>query len=248
MNAYINELGQHVGKRVTIRGWVITTRSSGKIGFLVVRDGTGYLQAVLSRPEVPALVWARFGSLTQETCIAVGGVVRADPRSPGGHELTADQLEVLGASVDFPITPKEHGTQFLFEHRHLWLRSRRQVAVAKVRHAVIQAIHDFFDQRGFTQVDTPILTGSIGEEAGTLFATDYFDLGKAYLAHFCPGPLWLAPLLVPVEIIGLIAKVFALAVRLFANMIAGHILLESLGDIGASKTTCIGKHVASAQR
>ena len=180
---YINELGQHVGATVTVRGWVATTRSSGKIAFLVVRDGTGYLQAVFARKEVSDLVWEAFATLTQETSIVVTGVVRADPRSPGGYELTASGLEILGASVDFPITPKEHGTQFLFEHRHLWLRSRRQVAIAKVRHAVIQAIHDFFDERGFTHVDTPILTGSIGEQAGELFATEYFDLGRAYLAQ-----------------------------------------------------------------
>ncbi|HLB54601.1 MAG TPA: asparagine--tRNA ligase [Gemmatimonadales bacterium] len=181
--AYINELGPHVGATVTVRGWVVTTRSSGKIAFLVVRDGTGYLQAVFARGDVPDEVWEGFAGLTHETSIAVSGVVRADPRAPGGYELSASRLEILGPAVDFPITPKEHGTQFLFEHRHLWLRSRRQVAIAKVRHAVIQAIHDFFDQRGFTHVDTPILTGSIGEEAGTLFATDYFDLGKAYLAQ-----------------------------------------------------------------
>jgi asparaginyl-tRNA synthetase len=180
---YINELERHVGEAVTLRGWVATTRSSGKIAFLVVRDGTGYLQTVFARKELSEAVWEAFGALTQEACVAVHGVVRADPRSPGGYELTASGLEILGASPDFPISPKEHGTQFLFEHRHLWLRSRRQVAIAKVRHAVIQAIHDFFDQRGFTHVDTPILTGSIGEQAGELFATDYFDLGKAYLAQ-----------------------------------------------------------------
>jgi asparaginyl-tRNA synthetase len=180
---YINELGRHVDEAVTVRGWVATTRSSGKIAFLVVRDGTGYLQSVFARKEVSDAVWEAFGALTQETCVAVSGKVRADPRSPGGYELTATELEILGPSLDYPITPKEHGTQFLFEHRHLWLRSRRQVAIAKVRHAVIQAIHDFFDQRGFTHVDTPILTGSIGEQAGELFATDYFDLGKAYLAQ-----------------------------------------------------------------
>ena len=123
------------------------------------------------------------GALTQESSVAVSGSVREDARAPGGYELIASELEILGPSPDFPITPKEHGTQFLFEHRHLWLRSRRQVAIAKVRHAVIQGIHDFFDQRGFTHVDTPILTGSIGEEAGELFAVDYFDLGKAYLAQ-----------------------------------------------------------------
>jgi len=179
----ISELGRHVGEQVLVHGWVVTTRSSGKIAFLVVRDGTGYVQAVFARKEVPADVWDRFAALTQETSIAVGGTVRADPRSPGGTELTAMSLDILGPSVDFPISPKEHGTQFLFEHRHLWLRSRRQVAVAKVRHAVVQGVHDFFDQRGFTHVDTPILTGSIGEDVGTLFATDYFDLGKAYLAQ-----------------------------------------------------------------
>ncbi|HTL05116.1 MAG TPA: asparagine--tRNA ligase [Gemmatimonadales bacterium] len=180
---YINELGQHVGEPVTIRGWVATTRSSGKIAFLVVRDGTGYLQAVLARKEVSDAVWEAFGRLTQESSVAVSGTVRAEPRAPGGYELSASGLELLGPSLDFPITPKEHGTQFLFEHRHLWLRSRRQVAIAKVRHATVQAIHDFFDLRGFTHVDTPILTGSIGEQAGELFATDYFDLGKAYLAQ-----------------------------------------------------------------
>jgi asparaginyl-tRNA synthetase len=170
---------------VSVRGWVSTTRSSGKIAFVVVRDGTGYLQAVLSKKEVPEAAWEAFGRLTQETSIEVTGVVRADARAPGGGgvELTASDLTIIGPSVDFPITPKEHGTPFLFEHRHLWLRSRRQVAIARVRHEVIQAIRDFFYERGFMLVDTPILTGSIGEHAGTLFATDYFDLGKAYLAQ-----------------------------------------------------------------
>ena len=115
--------------------------------------------------------------------MALTGVVREEPRSPGGFELAVTGLELLGASPDFPITPKEHGTTYLFEHRHLWLRSRRQVAIARVRHEVEQAIRDFFYQEGFTLVDTPILTGAIGEEAGNLFATDYFDLGKAYLAQ-----------------------------------------------------------------
>ena len=179
----IEELPQLVGQTVTVRGWVTTTRSSGKIAFAVLRDGTGYLQAVLSKKEVPGTAWEAFGKLTQETSVTVTGAVRADPRSPGGVELTASDLAILGGSHEFPITPKEHGTAFLFEHRHLWLRSRRQVAIARVRHEVIQAIRDFFYERGFTLVDTPILTGSIGEHAGTLFATDYFDLGKAYLAQ-----------------------------------------------------------------
>ena len=179
----ISELGEVVGQEVTVRGWVVTTRSSGKIAFLILRDGTGYVQGVLAKKEVAEDVWDRFATLTQETSVAVTGTVRADARAPGGYELTLRDITVLGASVDFPITPKEHGTSYLFEHRHLWLRSRRQVAIAKVRHEVVQAIRDFFYQRDFTLVDTPILTGSIGEEAGNLFSTDYFDLGKAYLGQ-----------------------------------------------------------------
>src|SRR5579859_728129 len=179
----IEALADRVGQTVTVRGWVMTTRSSGKIAFVTLRDGTGYLQAVLSKKDVSEAAWEASGRLTQETSIAVTGVVRADARAPGGVELTVQDLAVLGASADFPITPKEHGTAFLFEHRHLWLRSRRQVAIARVRTEVIQAIRDFFYERGFTLVDTPILTGSIGEHAGTLFSTEYFDLGKAYLAQ-----------------------------------------------------------------
>src|SRR5690349_212697 len=179
----IEDFPRLVGQTVTTRGWVMTTRSSGKIAFVVLRDGTGYVQVVLSKKDVPDAAWEACGRLTQETSVEVTGVVRADARGPGGVELTAADLQILGASADFPITPKEHGTAFLFEHRHLWLRSRRQVAIARVRTEVIQAIRDFFYERGFTLVDTPILTGSIGEHAGTLFSTEYFDLGKAYLAQ-----------------------------------------------------------------
>jgi asparaginyl-tRNA synthetase len=179
----ISGLREHVGETVTVRGWVTTTRSSGKIAFVVVRDGSGYVQGVLSKKEVPESTWSAFGSLTQEASVAMTGQVREEPRSPGGYELSVQAMEVLGPSPEYPITPKEHGTTFLFEHRHLWLRSRRQAAVARVRHEVTQAIRDFFYQRDFTLVDTPILTGAIGEEAGNLFATDYFDLGKAYLAQ-----------------------------------------------------------------
>ncbi len=179
----IDALPPLVGQTVTVRGWVMTTRSSGKIAFIVLRDGTGYLQAVLSKKDVPDAAWDAFGKLTQETSVAVTGTVRADPRGPGGVELTVSDLGIVGPSPDFPITPKEHGTAFLFEHRHLWLHSRQQVAIARVRHEAIQAIRDFFHEQGFTLVDTPILTGSIGESAGNLFATDYFDLGKAYLAQ-----------------------------------------------------------------
>ena len=179
----IEELPSLSGQPVLTRGWVMTTRSSGKIAFITLRDGTAYLQVVLSKKDVPEAAWEAFGTLTQETSVEVRGAVRADARAPGGVELTAQDLMVLGRSPDFPITPKEHGTAFLFEHRHLWLRSRLQVAIARVRSEVEQAIRDFFYERHFTLVDTPILTGSIGEHAGTLFATDYFDLGKAYLAQ-----------------------------------------------------------------
>ncbi len=172
-----------MGRTVAVRGWVMTTRSSGKIAFVVLRDGTGYLQAVLSKNDVPDAVWQSFGRLTQETSVEITGVVSAEARAPGGVELHATDLAILGPSTDFPISPKEHGTAFLFEHRHLWLRSRRQVAIARVRHEVEQAIRDFFYERGFVLVDTPILTGAIGEAAGNLFATQYFDLGTAYLAQ-----------------------------------------------------------------
>ena len=179
----IAALPQLVGQTVAVRGWVMTTRSSGKIAFVALRDGTGYLQAVLSRQEVPDAAWEALGKLAQETSLEITGVVRADRRAPGGVELQASDLTIIGPSHDFPITPKEHGTAFLFEHRHLWLRSRRQVAIARVRHEVVQAIRDFFYERDFILVDTPILTGSIGEAAGNLFAVEYFDLGTAYLAQ-----------------------------------------------------------------
>jgi asparaginyl-tRNA synthetase len=179
----ISDLHAHVGETVVVNGWVVTIRSSGKIAFVVLRDGSGYVQGVLSKKEVPETTWATFGSLTQESSVALTGTVREEPRSPGGYELSVQAIELLGPSVDYPITPKEHGTTFLFEHRHLWLRSRRQAAVARVRHEVVQAVRDFFYERNFVLVDTPILTGAIGEEAGNLFATDYFDLGKAYLAQ-----------------------------------------------------------------
>ena len=186
---WIADLPSHVGSNVAVQGWVVTTRSSGKIAFVVLRDGSGYLQGVVVRNAVPPEAWDRFAALTQEACVRLEGQVRADQRAPGGVELSLADLTVLGPSVDSPITPKEHGTAFLMERRHLWLRSRRQTAIMRVRHEVIQAIRDFFHQRGFFLVDTPILSGSIGESAGTLFATEYFDLGTAYLAQ--TGQLYL---------------------------------------------------------
>jgi asparaginyl-tRNA synthetase len=181
--ARIAELSSHAGQTVTVRGWVTHLRSSGKVAFIVMRDGTGIVQTVVVKSQVPADVWDRFGTLTHETCIAVTGEVRADARAPGGYEMGLANLEVLGPSpLDYPIQPKEHGVDYLLDHRHFWLRSPRQVAIARVRHEVEQAIHDFFYDRGFLRVDTPILTAAIGERSG-LFSTEYFDLGNAYLAQ-----------------------------------------------------------------
>jgi asparaginyl-tRNA synthetase len=181
--ATIRALPKAVGQRVTIRGWVMHLRSSGKVAFVVLRDGTGILQGVLVKNQLPAEVWERYGGLTQETCVALTGDVRAEPRAPGGHELGVTDLVVLGSSpVDYPIQPKEHGIDFLLDHRHLWLRAPRQVAIMRVRHEVEQALHDFFYERGFVHVDTPILTAAIGERSG-LFSTEYFEEGNAYLAQ-----------------------------------------------------------------
>lgn len=153
------------------------------MAFLVLRDGTGVLQGVVVKSQVSAETWERYSKLTQETCVGVTGEVRAEPRAPGGHELSVTELEILGASpIDYPIQPKEHGVDFLLDNRHLWLRSPRQVAILRVRHEIEQAIHDFFYERGFVRVDTPILTAAIGERSG-LFSTEYFEEGTAFLAQ-----------------------------------------------------------------
>ena len=179
----IAELSQHVDQVVTVRGWVTHVRSSGKVAFAVVRDGTGIVQAVFVKTALPPAVWERFAELTLETSVLVTGQVRADARSPGGYELAVTNLEVFGPSpLDYPIQPKEHGIDFLLDKRHLWLRSNRQRAIFAVRNEIEQAIQDFFYERGFLRVDTPILTAAIGERSG-LFETEYFDEGKAYLAQ-----------------------------------------------------------------
>ena len=179
----ISELSSHSGQQVRVRGWVTHIRSSGKVAFVVMRDGTGLLQAVLVKNTVTPEVWERFGQLTLETSIDVAGDVRADARAPGGYELGLTDLEVVGPSpLDYPIQPKEHGIDFLLDNRHFWLRSPRQRAIAKIRHEVEQAIRDFFYERDFTLVDTPIMTAAIGERSG-LFSTEYFDEGTAYLAQ-----------------------------------------------------------------
>jgi asparaginyl-tRNA synthetase len=179
----IAALADHVGSVVTLQGWVTHLRSSGKIAFIVLRDGTGIAQLVLVKSQLGEESWARYAELTLETSVRVTGEVRQDARAPGGFELGVRSLEILGPSpLDYPIQPKEHGIDFLLDHRHLWLRSPRQRAIARVRHEVEQGIHDFFYERGFLRVDTPVLTAAIGERSG-LFSTEYFDEGNAYLAQ-----------------------------------------------------------------
>jgi asparaginyl-tRNA synthetase len=181
--ARIAELPSVVGQAVTVRGWVTHVRSSGKIAFVVLRDGSGTMQAVLAKNAVSSDAWDRFAQLTQETCVSVTGEVREDKRSAGGYELAATDLDIVGPSpLDYPIQPKEHGVDFLLDNRHFWLRSPRQAAILRVRHEIEQAIHDFFYERDFVRTDTPLLTAAIGERSG-LFSTEYFDEGAAYLAQ-----------------------------------------------------------------
>jgi len=179
----ISELPSHARETVRVRGWVSHVRSSGKVAFVVVRDGTGLLQAVLVKSAVSPESWTRFGQLTQETSIEVEGEVRPDARAPGGFELGVKELSIYGESpIDYPIQPKEHGIDFLLDNRHFWLRTPRQRAIARIRHEAEQAIRDFFYEREFTLVDTPILTSASGERSG-MFSTEYFDEGTAYLAQ-----------------------------------------------------------------
>ncbi len=177
----VKALGGKIGKTVTIRGWVRNHRSSGKIAFLIVRDGSGDVQVVVARHEVDDETWKVVSErVAYESSVRVDGVVKEDRRSPGGVEVAATRIEVLGdSSNDYPIQLKDAGVDFLLSQRHLWLRTPRQAAIMRVRDEVVKAIRDFMYEREFVLVDTPILTGSIGESAGTLFETEYFDLGKA---------------------------------------------------------------------
>lgn len=181
--SYINDLKNHVGQTVTVRGWLYQKRSSGKIKFAVLRDGTGYLQGVLAAGECSDSGMATFEQLTQESSFTMTGIVREEKRAPGGFEMTVKDVALLALAGDYPITPKEHGPAFLMDNRHLWLRSSRQHAILRVRNEIIMAIRQFFYERDFVCIDTPILTGAIGESAQSLFELEYFDLGKAYLAQ-----------------------------------------------------------------
>lgn len=185
----IDKLIEFVGQEVTISGWLYNKRSSGKIKFLLVRDGTGIVQSVLVKSELPEEIFGLYGELAQESSLKVTGTVREEPRSPGGYELNLTNIEIVQCAEEYPITKKEHGVDFLHNNRHLWLRSSRQVAIMRIRDQVIWAIREFFKKNDFILMDSPILTGAIGEEAGTLFSTDYFKLGKAYLAQ--TGQLYL---------------------------------------------------------
>jgi asparaginyl-tRNA synthetase len=175
-------VGDYADKEVTIQGWLYNKRSSGKIRFLLVRDGTAVIQCVLTRQDSGDSTFEAFDRLTQESSLIVHGVVRRDPRSPLGYELLAKKVDVVQIAEGYPITPQEHGTAFLMDHRHLWLRSSLQHALLKVRHEVIRAIREFFDDRGFVLVDAPILTPNACEGTTTLFETQYFD-DKAYLSQ-----------------------------------------------------------------
>jgi asparaginyl-tRNA synthetase len=183
MHVYIEDIGKHEGQTVTIKGWLHNRRSSGKIHFLILRDGTGFIQAVLSKAEVGDELFKTADHLSQETSVIVTGVARADARAPSGYEIDVKQLEVVGPSHDFPITPKEHGVDYLLDRRHLWIRSERQQAILRIRHEIINAVRDFFNVRGFILADTPIFTPAACEGTSTLFPAQYFEDQTAYLTQ-----------------------------------------------------------------
>jgi len=183
MHVYIEDIGKHEGEEVTLKGWLHNRRSSGKIHFLTVRDGTGFIQAVMSKAAVGEELFRTADHLSQETSIIVTGMVRADKRAPSGYEIDVKQLQVVGESHDFPITPKEHGVDYLLDRRHLWIRSERQQAILRVRHEIINAVRDFFNARGFILADTPIFTPAACEGTTTLFPTQYFEDQTAFLTQ-----------------------------------------------------------------
>jgi asparaginyl-tRNA synthetase len=189
MHVYIEDIGRHDGEEVTIRGWLHNRRSSGKIHFLILRDGSGFIQAVMSRAAVGEDMFRAADHLSQETSVVVTGTVRADKRAPGGYEIDVKSLEIVGVSHDYPITPKEHGVDYLLDRRHLWIRSERQQAILRIRHEVIDAVRDFFNSRGFILTDTPIFTPAACEGTSTLFPVEYFEDQKAYLTQ--SGQLYL---------------------------------------------------------
>jgi asparaginyl-tRNA synthetase len=183
MHIYIEDIGTHEGEDVTIRGWLHNRRSSGKIHFLILRDGTGFIQAVMSKAAIGEELFTTADHLSQETSLTVTGTVRADKRAPSGYEIDVKGFDVVGESHDYPITPKEHGVDFLLDRRHLWIRSERQHAILRVRHEIINAVRDFFNSRGFILADTPIFTPAACEGTTTLFPAQYFEEQTAYLTQ-----------------------------------------------------------------
>jgi asparaginyl-tRNA synthetase len=179
----IADFKDHVGQEVLVQGWLHNKRSSGKLQFLILRDGSAFAQAVMAKAAVAAEAWAAAEQMGQESSLELTGKVRQDQRAPGGYELDATGLRLLHATHEYPITPKEHGTAFLMEHRHLWIRSQRQHAILRIRHAVVKAVRDYLDDQGFTLVDTPIFTPAACEGTTTLFPVQYFEEGMAYLTQ-----------------------------------------------------------------
>ncbi len=186
----IKDLPNCIGETVTIKGWLYNKRTAGKLQFPIIRDGSGYLQCVISKKEVPEETWRAAEEATQESTVRATGTVRAEPRAPGGVELGAESFEIVALTQDYPITPKEHGTAFLMDIRHLWLRSSKQHAILRIRSELEQACRDFFYERDFILIDSPILTPAACEGTSTLFETDYFG-DKAYLSQ--SGQLYLEP-------------------------------------------------------
>ena len=183
MHTYIEKIGEQEGKTVTIKGWLHNRRSSGKIHFLTVRDGSGFLQVVMGKRDVDEATFTKADHLSQESAIIVTGSVKAEPRAIGGYEMVASGLEVVNEAHDYPITPKEHGVDYLMDRRHLWIRAERQTAILRVRHEIINAVRDFFNQQGFILADTPIFTPAACEGTTTLFPVEYFENEKAYLTQ-----------------------------------------------------------------
>ncbi|MCB9798288.1 asparagine--tRNA ligase [Candidatus Nomurabacteria bacterium] len=189
MNILIKHIADYVGQRVTIKGWLYNSRSSGKIAFLELRDGTGFVQAIASQADLGDDVFSRVTSLTQESSIIVSGNVAAHPKKEGVFELQILSIEVVQLAQEYPITPKEHGPDFLLNNRHLWLRSKRQWAVQRIRDVVIDAIYEYYHQNDFIKIDTPIITPNACEDSTELFAINYFDEGEAFLSQ--SGQLYL---------------------------------------------------------
>ena len=183
MSVYIDDIARHAGETVTLRGWLHNRRSSGKIHFLTLRDGTGFIQCVMSKATVGDDAFGKADHLSQESAIVITGAVRADARAPGGFEVDVHGLDVVAEAQNYPITPKEHGVDYLMDRRHLWIRAPRQQAILRVRHEVINAVRDFFNHRGFILADTPIFTPAACEGTTTLFPVKYFDDETAYLTQ-----------------------------------------------------------------